>query len=59
MRSDRTLADLYELTEKLLIVQLRLGGVGQKEIRAIVGGDVNRISAIIKHVRVASEKARR
>jgi len=37
-----------ELLRKLLIVQLGLAGVGQIQIRTIVGGSMNDINAIVK-----------
>jgi hypothetical protein len=39
-----------ELLEKILITQLALGGVPQQNIRKIVGCDINRVSAIAKHI---------
>jgi hypothetical protein len=46
-----TSAQTVELLRKSLIVQLGLAGVGQLQIRAIVGGSMNDINAIIKLVR--------
>jgi hypothetical protein len=40
-----------ELVKDLIIVQLGLAGVGQREIRSVVGGDINRINRIVKHLR--------
>jgi hypothetical protein len=37
-----------ELLRKLLIVQLGLAGVGQSQIRTIVGGSMNDVNGIIK-----------
>jgi hypothetical protein len=37
-----------ELLRKSLIVQLGLAGVGQAQIRTIVGGSMNDINAIVK-----------
>jgi hypothetical protein len=37
-----------ELLRLLTIVQLGLAGVGQAQIRAIVGGSMNDINAVIK-----------
>ena len=37
-----------ELLRTLLIVQLRLAGVAQKNIRDIVGCDINRVSEVIR-----------
>ena len=39
-----------ELLRKSLIVQLGLAGVGQVQIRTIVGGSMNDINAIVKLV---------
>jgi hypothetical protein len=39
-----------ELLRKSLIVQLGLAGVGQTQIRTIVGGSMNDINAIVKLV---------
>ena len=39
-----------ELLRKSLIVQLGLAGVGQAQIRTIVGGSMNDINAIVKLV---------
>lgn len=36
------------LLRTLLIVQLRLAGVAQKNIRDIVGCDINRVSEVIR-----------
>ena len=51
-QSDR----LAELVKDLIIVQLGLAGVGQREIRSIVGGDINRINRIVKHLRRAEAR---
>jgi hypothetical protein len=48
-----------KLLRDLLITQLALAGVGQKEIRAVAGGGINYINRIVKLVRkksVASQK---
>jgi hypothetical protein len=39
-----------DLLEKILISQLALGGVSQQNIRKIVGCDINRVSAIARHI---------
>lgn len=39
------------LLRDLIIVQLGLAGVGQRKIRTIVGGDINRINRIVKLLR--------
>lgn len=41
-------AQTVELLRKSLIVQLGLAGVGQLQIRTIVGGSMNDINAIMK-----------
>jgi hypothetical protein len=46
-----------ELLRKLTIVQLGLAGVGQAQIRQIVGGSMNEINGIVKLLR--SKKQRR
>jgi hypothetical protein len=37
-----------DLLRKLLIVQLGLAGVGQAQVRTIVGGGMNDVNAILK-----------
>jgi hypothetical protein len=39
-----------DFLEKILISQLALGGVSQQNIRKIVGCDINRVSAIARHI---------
>jgi hypothetical protein len=51
-------AQIVELLRKSLIVQLGLAGVGQLQIRAIVGGSMNDINAIIKLVRSGQRGAK-
>jgi hypothetical protein len=46
--ADETVA----LLRKLLIVQLGLAGVGQAQIRAIVGGAMGDVSGIVKLLNV-------
>jgi transposase len=41
-----------ELLQKLLIVQLGLAGVPQRQIRKIVGCSTNVVTGIVKHLRV-------
>jgi len=48
---------LTDLVRDLIIVQLGLAGIGQREIRSIVGGDINRINRIVRHLRTRSRKA--
>jgi hypothetical protein len=42
---------VVELLRSLIIVQLGLAGVGQAQIRKIVGGSMNDINAIVKLLR--------
>ncbi|MDO8434764.1 MAG: hypothetical protein Q7S58_20395 [Candidatus Binatus sp.] len=42
---------VVELLRALIIVQLGLAGVGQAQIRKIVGGSMNDINAIVKLLR--------
>jgi hypothetical protein len=39
------------LLRDLMIIQLGLAGIGQREIHAVVGGDKNRISRIVKNLK--------
>ncbi len=39
-----------ELLKTSLIAQLGLAGVPQRSIRAIVGCDMNRVTAVMKHL---------
>jgi hypothetical protein len=50
-------ARTVDLLRKLTIVQLGLAGVGQAQIRKIVGGSMNDINAIVKLLRVKRKKA--
>lgn len=42
---------MVELLRALIIVQLGLAGVGQAQIRKIVGGSMNDINGIVKLLR--------
>lgn len=44
-----------DLLRDLMIVQLALGGVGQREIRQIAGVDANRVARIAKLVKKAKD----
>lgn len=44
-----------ELLQDLLIVQLSLAGVGQHQIREIVGVDIHRVSRIAKLIKNRKE----
>lgn len=40
-----------ELLRDLLIVQLGLAGVTQRQIREIVGVDIHRVNRVVKHLK--------
>ncbi len=44
-----------DLLRDLMIVQLALAGVGQHQIREIVGVDIHRVSRIAKYIGKAKE----
>lgn len=46
---------LEDLIRDLMIIQLGLAGVGQREIRTIVGVDANRVASIVKHFKKRRE----
>jgi transposase-like protein len=48
-------ATLEELLRDLMIVQLVLAGVGQRQIREIVGVDIHRVSRIAKLIKKTKE----
>jgi len=50
--------DQVRLLEDLLIVQLAMAWVPQREIRKIVGCDMNRVTAIARHVKLAATRNR-
>lgn len=45
-----------DLLVDLLIVQLRIAGLTQNQIRETVGVDVNRVSRLIKHIKPNTKK---
>lgn len=47
-----------DLVRDLIIIQLGLAGVGQKEIRDIVGSDMNHINRIVKLLRKKTRSRR-
>lgn len=55
-RRAATNADVIELIEKQLIVQLGLAGVPQRAIREIVECDLNRVTKVVKHLKRRSSK---
>jgi hypothetical protein len=55
-RSDRSQGNtdaIVEVLKDLLITQLGLAGVPQQNIRKIVGCSINRVNAIVKHLKSA------
>jgi hypothetical protein len=48
---------IEDLVIKLTIVQLGLAGVGQHDIRKIVGGDIRRINGIVRHLKKIKKKS--
>jgi hypothetical protein len=44
----RVEASTSEQLQKLMIIQLGLAGIPQRQIRDIVGGDLNNVTAIVK-----------
>ncbi|HWD21436.1 MAG TPA: hypothetical protein VHB20_19375 [Verrucomicrobiae bacterium] len=45
-KKEQTVEDLLR---DLMIIQLGLAGIGQLQIREIVGVDIHRVSRIVKH----------
>ena len=45
-----------ELLRDTMIVHLALAGVGQHQIRQIVGVDIHRVSRIAKHIKTKKAK---
>lgn len=43
------------LLKKILITQLRIAGVGQKEISRIVGISIGSVNSIARHVKLAKK----
>lgn len=44
---------VLEVLKDILITQLGLAGVSQQSIRKIVGCSINRVNAIVKHLKSA------
>jgi CRP-like cAMP-binding protein len=40
-----------DLLKNILITQLGLAGVSQQNIRKIVGGDIGRVTAVMRHLK--------
>ena len=51
-KTKRVTDDTTEVLKDLLIVQLGVAGVRQQDIRAIVGVDMNRVSRIVRHIKL-------
>jgi hypothetical protein len=51
-KSNRSDSDTEILLKKILITQLRIAGVGQKEISKIVGISIGSVNSIARHVKV-------
>ena len=52
-RQRKAAADATEVLKDILITQLGVAGVPQQDIRKIVGCDINRVSAIVRHIKNA------
>ena len=56
---DKASKRIEDLLKDLMINQLAVVGVGQKEIRQIVGGNMVRVNRIVKRVRKSLNKTRK
>ena len=52
-KRQRKADDAVEVLKDILITQLGVAGIPQQNIRKIVGCDMNRVSAIVRHVKTA------
>ncbi len=52
-------SETTDLLKDLIIIQLGLAHVGQREIRAIVGADIRRVNRIVKLLNKNSSKPRK
>ena len=57
-RGEPTGEELTELVRTLLIATLGLAGIPQKSIRAVARCDMNRVSAVLKHLKKKSKDNR-
>jgi hypothetical protein len=48
---------IVEVLKDILITQLGLAGVPQQNIRRIVGCSINRVNAIVKHLKTSRRSA--
>jgi hypothetical protein len=46
-----------EVLKDILITQLGIAGVPQQNIRKIVGCDINRVSAIVRHLKIVAKRS--
>lgn len=53
---NREKPDMSELITNLWITQLGLTGVPQRSIRAIVGCDMNRVTRIVRHLKIPKNR---
>ncbi len=51
-KRQRKVDTTVEVLKDILITQLGIAGVPQQNIRKIVGCDINRVSAIVRHVKI-------
>lgn len=58
-RNSRDTDAAVELLKDILITQLGVAGVPQKSIRKIIGCDMNRVSAIVRHIKSARDASGR
>lgn len=49
-------AEVADILKDILITQLGIAGVPQKNIRQIVGCDINHVNRIVKHIKSAKKK---
>ncbi len=54
-RAKQSKRSVEDLLQDIIIVQLALAGVGQHQIRQIVGVDIHRVSRIAKNIKRAKE----
>ena len=52
-RGERNADVAVEVLKDILITQLGLAGVPQQNIRKVVGCSINRVNAIVKHLKKA------
>lgn len=58
-RNSRDTDAAVEVLKDILITQLGVAGVPQKNIRKIIGCDMNRVSAIVRHIKSARDASGR